>query len=169
VCYWAAVRCPPQRETVIAGRLEEELGCAIYLPKARMILRLSRRPVSVPLYATYLFADLSQSPPWQAIKRQPGVVGIVMTGDAPSRCPESEIAKLKAVEVRGLVQLAGPPPPSAETFAVGERVRIRYGAFDGHEAVSAGEADKRRKAHVLVQLLGRQVMVKIAADTLVAR
>lgn len=57
------------------------------------------RPVTVPLYATYLFADVDQGPPWQAIRRQPGVIGLVMTGDAPSRCPESEILKLKAAEV----------------------------------------------------------------------
>jgi transcription antitermination factor NusG len=154
-------------KTVIAGRLASELGCAIYLPRARIVLRRSRRPVTVPLYATYLFADLDRSPPWQAIHRQPGVVSIVMTGDAPSRCPEAEILKLKASEVHGLVQLAGPPPPSAQRFAVGEKVRIRYGALNGREALYAGE-DKRRSACVLVCLLGRQVMVKIAADAIAA-
>ena len=46
--------------------------------------------------ATYLFADVDRGPPWQAIRRQPGVVSIVMTGDSPSRCPESEIEKLRA-------------------------------------------------------------------------
>jgi transcription antitermination factor NusG len=53
-----------------------------------------------------------------------------------------------------------------QEFAVGERVKIRFGAFDGHQALYAGETDKRRAAHVLVQLLGRQVMVKTAADAL---
>jgi hypothetical protein len=47
--------------------------------------------------------------------------------------PAEQIKKLKAAEVNGLVQLAGPPPPNAQTFAVGERVKIRYGALDGHE------------------------------------
>jgi transcription antitermination factor NusG len=88
--------------------------------------------------------------------------------DAPSRCPEGEILKLKASEVCGLVQLAGPPPPSAQAFAIGEKVKIRFGVFDGSEAVYAGE-DKRRSAHALVCLLGRQVMVKIAAHAIAAR
>jgi hypothetical protein len=48
-------------------------------------------------------------------------------------------------------------------------VKIRFGALDGHEAIYAGEADKRRKACVLVCLLGRQVMVKIAAGLLLTR
>jgi transcription antitermination factor NusG len=167
LCYWVAVRCPPQRETAIAERLEG-LGCAIYLPRARVVLRRSLRPATVPLYATYLFADVDQGPPWQAIRRTPGVISIVMTGDAPSRCPEGEILKLKASEVCGLVQLAGPPPPSAPAFAIGEKVKIRFGVFDGSEAVYAGE-DKRRSAHVLVCVLGRQVMVKIAAHAIAAR
>ena len=133
-----------------------------------MRLGRSLRLVTAPLYRTYFFADIDQGPPWQAIRRQPGVIGLVMTGDAPSRCPESEIEKLKAAEVNGVVQLAGPPPLSVQKFAVGERVKIRYGALDGHEGVYAGEADKRRRAHVMVCLLGLQVMVKIAADALAA-
>ena len=167
MCFWAAVRCPPQREIAIAERLEG-LGCVIYLPRARVALRRSHRPATVPLFATYLFADLDCSPPWQAIRREPGVVGVVMTGEQPSRCPEREIEKLKAAEVNGVVQLAGPPPPSMQKFAVGEPVRIRYGALDGHEALYAGAANKQRTARVLVQLLGRQVMVEIASHAIAA-
>ncbi len=48
--YWAAVRCPPRKETVVARRLTDMLGCVIYLPKARIVLPLSRRPVTAPLY-----------------------------------------------------------------------------------------------------------------------
>jgi transcription antitermination factor NusG len=97
-----------------------------------------------------------------------GVISIVMTGDAPSRCPENEILNLKTSEVGDLVQLAGLPPRSAQTFAIGERAKIRFGAFDGHEAFYPGEAEKRRKVHVLVRLLGRQVMVEIATDAIAA-
>jgi transcription antitermination factor NusG len=168
VCYWAACKTAPQYEAVVARRLVDMLGCVIYLPRAKVVLPRSLRPVTAPLFRTYIFADIDQGPPWQAIRRQPGVISIVMTGDAPSRCPESEILKLKAAEVNGLVQLAGQPPPSAQRFTVGEKVKIRYGALDGHEARYAGEADKQRKACVLVCLLGRQVMVKIAADALAA-
>lgn len=166
VCYWAAVRCPPQREIVIAGRLEE-LGCSIYLPRARMILRRSLQPATVPLYATYLFADVDQGPPWQAIRRQPGVISIVMTGDTPSRCPESEILKLKAAEVDGVVRLASATSPSRYRPSVGEQVRIRFGPLDGREGRYAGP--RRNLAQVLVTLLGRQVVVLVAADAIEAK
>jgi Transcription termination factor nusG len=128
--YWAAVRCRSQREITIAERLEG-LGCAIYLPRARMRLGRSLQPATIPTDRTYFFADVDQGPPWQAICRQPGVVGLVMTGDAPSHCPESEILKLKAAEVNGLDQLAD-PPSSARRF--GEKVKIRFGAAQGLRA-----------------------------------
>jgi hypothetical protein len=73
----SAVRCPSQKETVVARRLTDRLGCVIYLPKARIALPHSRRPVTAPLYRSYLFADVDQGPPWQAIRRQPGVIGLV--------------------------------------------------------------------------------------------
>jgi transcription antitermination factor NusG len=149
---------------LVALKIVEKQASGVLRPGA-----VGHRPAAtVPLYATYLFADVDQGPPWQAIRRQPGVISIVMTGDAPSRCPQSEIDKLKASEVHGLVQLADQPSPSDQKFALGERVKIKYGALDGHEAVYAGEADKRRKAQVLVCLLGRQVVVKIAADAIAA-
>jgi transcription antitermination factor NusG len=131
--YWAAVRCPPQRELVIAERLERAIGAHVYLPRARMRLGGSLRPVTAPLYRTYFFADLDLSPPWQAIRRQPGVIGLVMTGDAPSRCPESEILKLKAAEVDGVVRLASAPAPSRYRPSAGEHVRVRFGPLEGRE------------------------------------
>ena len=59
--------------------------------------------------------------------------------------------------------------PAAPRFTIGEKVKIRYGALEGREALYAGDADKRPKAQVLVCLLGRHVMVKVAADAIVAR
>jgi transcription antitermination factor NusG len=138
VCYWAAVRCPPQREIAIAKRLEG-LGCVIYLPRARMLLRRSVRPSTVPLYATYLFADVDRGPSWQAIRRQPGVISIVMTGDQPSRCPESEILKLKAAEVDGVVRLARAPAPWRYRPSMGEP----GGSVSGRSMAGKGDMQAR--------------------------
>jgi transcription antitermination factor NusG len=165
VCYWAAVRCPPQKEAVIARRLTEMLGCVIYLPKARIVLPRSRRPVTAPLYRTYLFADVDRGPPWQAIRRQPGVIGLVMTRDAPSRCPASEIEKLQASEIGGLVQLADQPLSSDQKFTEGQQVRIRYGAFDNREARYA-KPGRKNMSVVMVVLLNRVVAVQVPTHAL---
>lgn len=166
--HWVACKTAPQFEAVVAGRLVDMLGCAIYLPRARTVLPRSRRPVTAPLFRTYLFADLEQGPPWQAIRRTPGVISLVMTGDKPSRCPASEIAKLKASEINGLVQLAGqPPPPSDQTFTQGQPVRIRHGAFAGMEARYA-KPDRRNMSVVMVVLLNRVVAVQVPTIALAA-
>jgi transcription antitermination factor NusG len=165
--YWTAVKCPPQYEAIVARRLVDMLGCVIYLPRAKVVLPRSRRPVTAPLFRTYLFADIDQDPPWQAIRRQPGVISIVMTGDQPSRCPESEISKLKASEIGGLVQLAGPPPSSDQKFTEGQAVKIRLGAFDGREARYAKPA-RRNMSVVLVALLNRVIAVQVPTVALAA-
>ena len=165
---WAAVRCQARHEVIVGARLEQSIGAAVYVPKASVLSPRTLEPITISVYAGYFFSDLDQGPPWQAIRRQPGVIDLVMTGDAPSRCPEAEILKLKASEIDGLVQLAGQPSVNGHRFAIGERVKIQFGAFDGRTGVYQGEAYRQRKAYVLVCLLGRQVRVKIRADALAA-
>jgi transcription antitermination factor NusG len=164
MCHWIAVRCPAWRDTVIAERVRHEAGALVYSPKVRHVLRKTGKPTLGPLYMTYFFVDVDEGPPWQAIARTPGVTRIVMTGDAPSRCPESEILKLKAAEVDGVVRLASAPAPSRYRPSMGEQVRIRFGPLDGREGRYAGP--RRNQAQVLVTLLGRQVVVLVAADAL---
>jgi transcription antitermination factor NusG len=165
MCYWAAAKVSPQRELVVAERLET-LGCVIYVPRARVPLRCSRRTVILPLFATYIFVDLDLSPVWQMVRRQPGVITVLLTGDTPSRCPESEILKLKGSEIDGLVQLSNePPPPSAQKFTEGEAVRIRLGAFEGRSA-RYSKAGKRNMSTVLVTLLNRIVAVQVPTHLL---
>jgi transcription antitermination factor NusG len=94
------------------------------------------------------------------------VIGLVVTGDAPSRCPESEILKLKAAEVDGVVRVASAPMPSRYRPSVGQPVRIRFGPLDGRAGRYAGS--RRNLAQVLVTLLGRQVVVPVAADAIEA-
>jgi transcription antitermination factor NusG len=167
MCFWIAGRCACQRESVVTERLRLE-GFHVYLPRARVRLPRSGRPAVVVLYAGYFFVDIDRSSaPWQAAKRMPGVTTVLMTGDAPSRCPDSEIEKLRASEIDGLVQLAGPPPSSDQKFTEGQEVRIRYGAFDNREARYA-RPDKRNMSVVMVVLLNRVVAVQVPTCALAA-
>jgi transcription antitermination factor NusG len=171
MAYWAALRCYAQHEVSIAGRLVREVaGAVIYLPRAKMRLERSLRHETRPIFPTYIFCDIDGGPPWQALAHHPGVIGAVLTGSTPSRCPTVEIAKLKAAEgPDGLVQLAGEkPPPDERQFRVGERVRIGEGAFAGKEGSFAGHMSKRREAIVVVALLGRAVTVRLPAAAIAA-
>jgi transcription antitermination factor NusG len=160
VCFWLATRCPSRREDVVAERLRVD-GYYVYLPKARVARPRRGRPNTMALFLGYLFVDVDQSAgPWQALRRTPGVVAVVMAGEQPSRCPDVEIAKLRAAEVDGLVTLAGPPPPSAKKFSAGERVRIRIDAFAGKEAAYVRPA-RQNMSVVTVVLLSRVIEVKV--------
>jgi transcription antitermination factor NusG len=167
MCFWIAARCACQRESVVTERLRLD-GFHVYLPRARVRLPRSGRPAIIVLYAGYFFIDIDQSSsPWQAAKRTPGVTTVLMTGDAPSRCQESEILKLQASEIGSLVQLAGPPPSSDRTFTEGQAVRIRLGAFDGREARYA-KPIRRNMSVVLVSLLNRVIAVQVPTVALAA-
>jgi hypothetical protein len=102
VCYWVAVKCAPQKETVTAQRLRG-IGCLIYLPLARTRPRGALKPTILPFYRTYLFADIDEGPPSQRINRTAGVFSVLLTGDQPSRRPACEIEKLRMSEVDGIV------------------------------------------------------------------
>jgi transcription antitermination factor NusG len=167
MAHWIAARCPSQRESAITERLSTEAGYAVYLPRARVLSPKTRTPMLLALYPTYFFVNLDLSPPWQAIRRQPGVTTVLMTGDQPSTCPEREILKLKLSERDGFVRLAEGAAP-VRRFAIGEKVKIEGGALAGREATYTGAADKRRSAIVLVSLLGRQVAVRLSAHAIAA-
>jgi transcription antitermination factor NusG len=161
-----AVRTPGQREQTIAAPLEKEIGAVVFLPMVRERSRYTGKPIIVPLYKTYLFADIDQGPHWAVIRRHAGVINIVMSGDVPGRCPETEILKLKAAEVCGVVQLAGsPPPPPDQRPAIGAKVKVKFGGLAGHEGRYLAHKGAS-KARVVVFLLGREVVVEIAAGAL---
>jgi transcription antitermination factor NusG len=144
------------------GRLEKEIGATVYLPLIRERSRYAGKPIIVPLYKTYLFADIDASPtPWQAIKRHPGVITVVMAGENPGRCPDTEIAKLKAAEIDGLVRLVDePPPPTSKRLAAGQRVRIGIDAFAGKEAAYVRPA-RQNMSVVTVVLLSRAISASL--------
>jgi hypothetical protein len=59
------------------------------------------------------------------IRRTIGVLSVLMTGDEPSRCPESEIAALKwRVDERGVVRLPLTPSQNRRRIVAGTKVNI---------------------------------------------
>jgi transcription antitermination factor NusG len=150
---------------IVAQRLEQSIDAMVYAPRARMPSPSTLEPITISLYAGHFFTDLDHGPPWQAIRRQVGVISLVMTGNTPSRCPESEILKLQAAEIDGLVQLAGQPPLNGHRFTIGDRVKIGRGALEGRDGVYDGPSNKR-DAIVMVALLGRRVPVRISVGAL---
>lgn len=162
---WYAVYTKAQEE-VWAERNLEERGLEAYLPRYRKRRFHARRLdyLAAPLFPRYLFvrADLEagQRP---RITTAPGVSYLVSFGDRAPSLADAIIAEIRAQEgADGLIRLG-----SEEGFRRGEKVRVRDGAFCQKVGLFDGIADQRR-VFILLDLMGRQVRLKIASDVLSA-
>jgi transcriptional antiterminator RfaH len=153
VSYWACAQLESNRERLALHCLELG-GYSTYLPRIRERRRVNGRQVTVtpPLFPGYAFVLIELQ--WHAARWSPGVLKLVMGGDAPAKVPDKVIAELRGRDHNGLITL--PPPPG---FHRGDQVRITRGVFAGQLAMFAGMRTHERVA-VLLQLLGRVELPK---------
>jgi transcriptional antiterminator RfaH len=147
MAYWACARLQLRRETLALHCLKLA-GYEIYLPRLReRRVRFGRKIVLTPaLFPGYAFVWIELQ--WHAARWAPGVLGLVMSGDVPVRCPDGVIEQIKRRERGGLVDL-----PSR--LRRGDRVRILRGPFTGHLAIYA-DTPARDRVAILLALLGGQ-------------
>jgi transcription antitermination factor NusG len=154
--FWGVVRSLPKREAFAAERLRMDHGYDVFLPLVQT------KRASAPLFTGYFFCRIVDR--WRAINTTFGVLCLVRTGDCPARCPDHEIAALKAmIDGHGYVRLPeGRGSPVKRQIAVGAKVKILGGAFSGMSGLYAGQSTREREL-VLLNLLGGQRPVSIAA------
>jgi transcriptional antiterminator RfaH len=164
MAYWAVARTIAGREDFTAAHIKQA-GFELLVPKTKV--RINRRWQVVALFPGYLFVHIIDR--WRIIERTIGVLHVIKFGDAPAKCPDSEIAKiLNQCDASGLVRLPKKPKAAAraKSFKPGARVRIIAGSFCGFEAIYAGMTAREREV-VLLDLLGRrQVPIELDADQL---
>jgi transcriptional antiterminator RfaH len=158
--FWSVARTLPHREAFAAERLRMDHGFEVFLPL------IQTKRTSAPLFSSYLFVLIVDR--WRTIDRTLGVLSLVKFGDAPARCPDAEIASLRAmIDGHGFVRLPeAPPPPLRRKIAIGAKVRITAGPFGGMSGLYAGQSTKEREL-VLLNMLGSQRPVAIAANLVV--
>ena len=101
--YWAVVRSLPRREAFAAERLRMDHGFEVFLPLVRT------KRASAPLFAGYFFCRIVEQ--WRSINSTFGVLCLVRVGDCPARCPDREIAALKAmIDGHSYIKLPEAPP-----------------------------------------------------------
>ena len=160
---WYAVYTKAQEEVWARNNLEDR-GLEAYLPRYRKRRFHARRLdyLPAPLFPRYLFvrADLAagQRP---RIVTAPGVSYLVSFGDRAPSLADAIIEEIRGREgPDGLVRLG-----SEEGFKRGEKVRVRDGAFCEKVGLFDCDADDNR-VFILLDLMGRQVRVKIANEVL---
>jgi transcriptional antiterminator RfaH len=160
---WYVVHAQPNAEAKAVWHLKNQ-GFRPYLPRYRKRRRHARRieDVAAPLFPRYLFVELDlERERWRAIRSTVGVAELVCHGDGPAPVPAGIVESIRAREdERGLVVLR----PETD-FHKGDAVTSTDGAFEGCAGLfeCAGDADR---VTVLLNLLGREVAVRLPADAL---
>jgi transcriptional antiterminator RfaH len=157
--FWGVVRSLPRREAFAAERCADG-GFEVFLPLVQT------KRASQPLFSGYFFCRIVDR--WRSINTTLGVLCLVRTGDCPAKCPDHEIASLKAMtDAHGYVRLPeAPAAPAGRKIAIGAKVRITAGPFGGMSGLYAGQSTREREL-VLLNLLGGQRPVSIPAGLVV--
>ena len=160
---WFCLRTQTKREHIAAERLRLIPGTAVFLPRVRFQRKTVRGLAwfTEALFPGYLFASFDFQRQFREIQHAAGVRGIVHFGDRWPTIPDEVIAELQtAIGPENLHTITEP-------LAVGEEIEVAAGAFRGLKAVVSRAMPSRNRVQVLLEFLGRQTAVEIAAHDVI--
>jgi transcriptional antiterminator RfaH len=160
---WFCLRSQPKHEHIAAAHLQTEAGIEVYLPRIRFKRATRRGPVwfTEALFPNYLFARFELASRLRQIHHARGVAGVVHFGDRWPAIPDAVIGDLRATVGDTEVHVL------PDQFTPGETVQVSGGAFDGLKAVVLRFLPAKERVAVLLDFLGRQTAVELAAGNLV--
>ncbi|HXG49647.1 MAG TPA: transcription termination/antitermination NusG family protein [Methylomirabilota bacterium] len=156
---WFCVRSQPRHEQIAAGHLGKMAGVEVFNPRVRFTRtgRAGRAVVTESMFPNYLFARFDWQDSLIRVHYAPGVSGVVHFGSKWPTVPDSVIAGLRAVLGQsGIQELSG-------ELLAGELVELAGGPFAGLEVVVKQVMPGRQRVLVLMDFLGRQTTVEVAA------
>ena len=158
---WYAVHTLPRGEEKAQRHLENQ-GHRVYCPQYMRRRSHARRVdwVPAPLFPRYLFVrmDITQAR-WRAVHSTVGVSHLVCQGDVPIPVPDSLIAEILSREDETGKVVIGKLMP----FKKGDRVQFVSGPLAEQTGLFDCASDEER-VFVLLNLLGRQVRVRMPID-----
>lgn len=161
---WYVARTKPQSERKALSNLLQQ-GFNAYMPRYLKRRSHARRVdwVAAPLFPRYLFVRFDAAVVrWRAISSTIGVDRLICVEERPLAVPDGVVEDIRAREsVEGYVPLGG-----WRRFERGERVKILTGAMADLIGRFDCVSDEER-VFVLLDMLGRQVRVRVAPDSLV--
>jgi transcriptional antiterminator RfaH len=162
---WYAVHTHVHAESVAARHLERQ-EFSVYLPKHLKRRSHARRveTIQAPLFPRYLFVQIdTERSRWRAISSTVGVSHLVSFGGEPAPVPFGVVEEIRACEDdRGVVDLHRRRP-----FQPGEKVRLLDGPL--RDTIGLFDcADDAMRVTILLDLLGRQVRVRMPTSAIAA-
>lgn len=135
-----------------------------------------KRPQDIPVFPGYMFLkfDINRTD-WEKVFEHLGIHGLMCDGDNPTVIRESEIARVRLLEVNGIIPSS--TRMSQVLFAIGEEVRVNDGPFKSFNGIieelpvdlaeklkthSIEELDDSFRAKVAVNIFGRSTPVELA-------
>jgi len=160
--HWYLVHTKPRQEKCAQENLERQ-GYECYLPffHKEKLLKNGVAVAQEPLFPRYLFIRLGQGhadKSWTPIRSTKGVSQLVRFGVHPAKVQDALIERLRATE-------AAVQSNPERLFTPGEQVRLTDGAFVGIEGVYQ-MADGESRVMVLIELMGKPVVMKVVAASL---
>lgn len=160
--HWYLIHTKPKQERVALENLERQ-GYDCYLPIHRVekARQGGLAVVDEPLFPRYLFIRLGEGGSakcWGPIRSTRGVSRLVSFGVEPVKVLDDLIVALQAQEKSVCMQVE-------PWFKPGERVCLTEAPFAGIEGVYQ-MADGERRVMVLIELLSKQVRVRVAPANL---
>ena len=158
--HWHALYTKPNREHQVETWLQQQ-GIENYLPTLRRRVRRRDRPDRVVYFPCYLFARLDfEVTPISSVAWMPGIRRIVSNGEQPTVVADEMVAlvrrRLEGMEGTGYVG-----------FDAGDRVRIASGPLRDLEAVFDRPLTAAERVRILLNVMGRMVLVDIDPAQLV--
>jgi transcriptional antiterminator RfaH len=162
---WCAVQTHVRAEDKAAFHLRRQ-GYTVFLPKHLKRRKHARRIdwVPAPMFPRYLFVALGPAQGWcWSIRSTFGVSNLVSFGNQPAAVPSEVISEIKArQDEKGLVKTH-----EGCGFKPGDRVRIINGPLSDLEGLFECPDDEDRVT-ILLNLLGREVKVRVPLETVYA-
>ena len=159
---WYCIRTKPKMERLTSNLLRTEVGIEVFCPFIRFerARRTGRTWVTEAMFPCYMFAQFDYAGQFRHVKATRGAISIVNFGGEPSVVDPGIIADLRSAvkDEETIVIETG--------IEVGEEVNLIAGPFKGLRAMVTKVIPARQRVAVLLEVLGMEREVEIAANDL---
>lgn len=155
---WYAVYTCPRHEKVVATQLEQK-AVEVFLPTFSVMSRWKDRRVRIanPVFPGYVFTRIDLRDRIRVVST-PSVIRIVSFNGMPAPISDQEIDAVRACLAGGIIE----PHPF---IAVGERVRVRSGPFEGVTGIVIRRTNQC-KLVVSIGLIHQSLALEISPEDL---
>ena len=162
---WFCLRSQPRHEHIAARHLRQMEGVEVFQPRLRFTRSTRFGPVVVtePMFPNYLFARFDWTASLTRVHYAPGVSGVVHFGIKWPTVPDESIAEIRALLGAEDVHVI------PDEIAAGDTVQVSGGSLHGLELIVARVMPGTQRVMVLMEFLGRQMMVEVNAAIVVRR